>query len=57
MKKNSVAKLVCAIVGGVVIVGAMVVALVHFWDDVKKFLPCCKCKDEAEDFTDLDIEE
>ncbi len=52
--KNNTAKIVCAIVGGVVIVGAMVVALIHFWDDIKKLLPTGKDKD-AEDFSDIDI--
>ena len=57
MKKNGTIKLICAIVGGVVILGAMVVTLVHFWDDIKKLCPCCKCKEEdaleEEDFEDL----
>lgn len=58
MKKNSTMKLICAIVGGVVIVGAMVVTLVHFWDDLKKLCPCCKREEaealaEEEDFEDL----
>ena len=48
MKKNSSLKLVLAIIGGVVVVGTMVVALIHFWEDIKKLLPCCKEKDELD---------
>ena len=35
---------------------ATAVALIHFWDDIKGLLPCCKCKDgeETEAFADLD---
>ncbi len=54
MKKNNVG-IICTIVGGAVIAAAAVVALIHFWDDIKKLLPCCKCTEEAtEDFADLD---
>ena len=48
MKKNGSLKLVLAIIGGVVVLGSLVVAVVHFWDDLKKLCPCCKCKDDAE---------
>ena len=54
MKKNSTLKLVLAIVGGVVVVGAMVVALIHFWEDIKKLLPCCKEKDASDEFEEFD---
>lgn len=54
MKKNSWG-LICSIVGGAVIAAAAIVALVHFWDDLKALLPCCKCgDDEDEVFADLD---
>lgn len=57
MKKNSTLKLILAIVGGVVVVGSIAVAMIHFWDDIKKLLPCGKCE-EAEDFEDFeDVEE
>ena len=54
MKKNSTLKLVLAIVGGVVVVGAMVVALIHFWEDTNKLLPCCKEKDELDELDEFD---
>lgn len=53
MKKNSTLKLILAIVGGVVVVGSIAVAMIHFWDDLKKLLPCGKCE-EAEDFEDVE---
>ena len=46
--------LILAIIGGVVVVGAAAVAVLHFWDDLKKYLPCCKCKQEEEDFADIE---
>ena len=54
MKKTSSLKLVLAIIGGVVVVGTMVVAPIHFWEDIKKLLPCCKEKDEFEEFEDIE---
>ena len=55
MKKSNLG-LICSIVGGVVIAAATALALIHFWDDIKRLLPCCKCKDteETEAFADLD---
>lgn len=53
--KNSTLKLVFAIVGGVVTLGAIAVALIHFWDDIKKLLPSGKCCTEAaEEFEDIE---
>ena len=52
---NSTLKLVLAIVGGVVVLGAIAVGLIHFWDDIKKILPgCCKDDDELLEFDDID---
>ncbi len=51
---NSNLKLICSIVGGVVIVAAIAVALIHFWDDIKKLLPGCKCKEELGEFEDIE---
>ena len=49
---NSTLKLVLAIVGGVVVLGAIAVGLIHFWDDIKKILPgCCKDDDELLEIT------
>ena len=53
--KNSTLKLILAIIGGVVVVGAITVALIHFWDDLKKYLPCCCKKSEAiDEFADIE---
>lgn len=57
MKKNSSLKLVLAIIGGVVVLGSLVVAVVHFWDDLKKLCPCCKCKDDAENLEEPEAPE
>lgn len=54
MKKNNHLGIICSIVGGVVIAAAVVVALIHFWDDVKKLLPCCKCNEESDEFVDIE---
>ncbi len=57
MKQNSALKAILAIVGGVVVLGAIVVGLIHFWDDIKKLLPCCKEEDDEELLEFDDIEE
>ena len=54
MKNNGTLKLILAIIGGVVVAGAAAVAVIHFWDDLKKYLPCCKCNKEQEDFADIE---
>ena len=54
--KNKTLRIVLAIVGGVVTVGSIVVALIHFWDDIKKLIPCDECceeLDEIDDFEDI----
>ena len=53
MKKNSSLKLVLAIIGALAVIGSIVVTVIHFWDDIKKLLPCGKCE-EAEDLEDLE---
>lgn len=58
MKKNSSLKLALAIIGGIVVIGAAVAAIIHFWEDIKKFLPCCKCDEKhekLEEFDDFEI--
>ena len=52
--KNSTLKMILAIVGGVVVLAAAAVAVIPFWDDLKKYLPCCKCNKEQEDFADIE---
>lgn len=52
--KNNTLKLVLSIIGGVVVVGAIAVALIHFWDDLKKLLPCCKEDEELLEFDDIE---
>lgn len=54
--KNSTLKLILSIVGGVVVLGAIAVGLIHFWDDIKKLLPCC-CEDDDELLAFDDVEE
>lgn len=53
--KNSTLKLILAIVGAVVVLGAIAVAVIHFWEDIKKLLPCCKKQDELDEFADIEI--
>lgn len=54
--KNNTLKIVLAIIGGVVVVGAIIAALIHFWDDIKKLAPGC-CKDDKDllEFDDIDV--
>lgn len=54
MQKNSAWKAICAIVGAVVIIGAAVAAIIHFWEDIKAYLPCCCKKDDDFEFDELD---
>lgn len=51
--KNSNLRLILGIVGGVVVVAAIAVALIHFWDDLKKLLPGGKKEELDEDFEEL----
>ncbi len=53
---NKTLKLVLSIVGGVVVVGAIAVALIHFWEDIKNLCPACRedKMDEIEDFADYE---
>lgn len=55
--KNKNTKIIFGIVGGVVVLGAIAVALIHFWDDIKKLLPCKKVESDFEEFDDIDDEE
>ena len=51
--KNSNLRLILGIVGGVVVVAAIAVALIHFWDDLKKLVPWGKKEELDEEFADL----
>lgn len=55
MEKNStsVTKIILSIIGAVVVLGTIVAAVIHFWDDIKNLLPSKKDEDEFEDFEDL----
>lgn len=53
--KNKNLKLILSIVGAVVVAGTLVVALIHFWEDLKKLLPGCKCEAEEDDFEDIEV--
>lgn len=50
--KNNKSKLILAIIGGVVVLGAITVALIHFWEDIKNLLPSKK-EEDFEDFEEL----
>lgn len=53
MKNNL--KLILGIIGGVVVVGSIAVAMIHFWDDLKKLLPCFgKCDEGLDDFDEIE---
>ena len=52
--KNNL-KLILGIIGGVVVVGSIAVAMIHFWDDLKKLLPCFgKCDEGLDDFDEIE---
>lgn len=54
--KNKNLRLILSIVGAVVVVGTLAVALIHFWDDLKKLIPCsCKCDELEDDFEDIEV--
>lgn len=53
MKNNL--KLILGIIGGVVVVGSIAVAMIHFLDDLKKLLPCFgKCDEGLDDFDEIE---
>jgi len=54
-KKGTLGKIL-AVVGALVVLGGAVAAIIHFWEEIKAKLPCCK-KDEFEDFEDFVEEE
>ncbi|MBP3412010.1 MAG: hypothetical protein J6K89_02000 [Oscillospiraceae bacterium] len=58
MKKEGALKKILAIIGALVVVGGAVVAIIHFWEDIKDKLPCCKKSkiDEFEDFVDDELD-
>ncbi|MDR0889206.1 MAG: hypothetical protein LBM28_00990 [Oscillospiraceae bacterium] len=50
MKNTGGLKCILAIIGGIVVIAAAAAAVIHFWEDIKKYLPCsCKCGDACED--------
>ena len=53
MQKNSTMKIIFTIVGAVVVLGTIVAAVVHFWEDIKKLLPGCKEEKDFDDFDDI----
>ena len=53
--KNNTLRVILTVVGAVVTLGAMVLAIVHFWDDIKSLLPAKKDEDFDEDFRNLRI--
>lgn len=53
--KNSSLRTILSVVGAVVTLGAVVLAIIHFWDDIKSLLPAKKDEDFDEDFEDIAI--
>ena len=47
-KKGALGKIL-ALVGALVVIGGAVAAIIHFWEEIKAKLPCCK-NNEFEDF-------
>ncbi len=45
MKENKT-KAILAVIGGIVVVAGAIAAIIHFWEDIKKKLPQCKCECE-----------
>ena len=56
MKKNNNLTIILSIVGALVVVAGAVAAIIHFWEDIKAYLPC-KRKDEWDELYDEDDEE
>ncbi|MBR6826161.1 MAG: hypothetical protein IKM59_06395 [Oscillospiraceae bacterium] len=50
---------ILTIVGALVVVGGAVVAVIHFWEDIKEKLSCCKKTEieELEDFVEDEMED
>ncbi len=56
-KKGILGKIL-TFIGVLVAIGGAVLAVLHFWDDIKEKLGCNKCDiDELEDFVEDEIEE
>lgn len=53
--KNNTLRIILTVVGAVVTLGAMVLAIVHFWDDIKSLLPTKKDEVFDEDFEDIAV--
>ena len=51
-KKGALGKIL-ALVGALVVIGGAVAAIIHFWEEIKAKLPCCK----SNEFEDFDFEE
>ncbi len=48
--KNSHLKTILGIIGGIVVAAAIAVALIRYWDSLKKLLPGGKEEDFADEF-------
>lgn len=53
--KNNTLRIILAIVGAAVLLGAAAVAVIHFWDDIKSILPFKKDENALDEFADLEI--
>lgn len=60
MKKENSLNKILALIGGLVVLAGAVVAIIHFWEEIKARLSCC-CKedelDELEDFVEDGMED
>lgn len=54
MKNNSL-RIILTVVGAVVTLGAIALAVIHFWDDIKSLLPTKKDEIFDDDFEDIAI--
>lgn len=53
--KNNTLRIILSVVGAVVTLGAIALAIVHFWDDIKALLPAKKDEVFDEDFEDIAV--
>ena len=57
MEKKGTLNKILAVLGALVVIGGAIVAIIHFWEEIKAKLPCCCKKNEFEDFEDFMEEE
>ncbi len=59
-KKGTLGKIL-ALVGALVVIGGAVAAIIHFWEEIKAKLPCCKNSElegfDFEEFVEDELDE